>query len=217
MKIILEGFVDHEFSDRPGLIVQGMGETAGVRGAFNSTTLTHDIVEHQNGARNIGTVEDELEAIGAIWVTRGQWGDFAHSGSGIDVLAAELSDLSYTLSSYDDQLKFKRYDHPWRLGQFGEEFSQALAVGKDLASFEDIDLECPHQVAFWSDAIPYMQLGARKALKRYGSGIWANTIFNRVREALEAPFRWLEGEHQRFVLDLNIKRGTAFCEEPDLG
>ena len=35
----------------------------------------HDIVEHLDGVENIGPVEDELQALAAVWYCRGQFGD----------------------------------------------------------------------------------------------------------------------------------------------
>lgn len=42
--------------------------------------LAHDLLEHQNGFARIGTLEDEIEAIGAILFVRGAYGCVDRSG-----------------------------------------------------------------------------------------------------------------------------------------
>src|SRR5262245_30758159 len=44
--------------------------------------IAHDLLEHVNGQDQIGGITDELEALGAIWLWRGQFGVLRKDGAG---------------------------------------------------------------------------------------------------------------------------------------
>jgi hypothetical protein len=71
-----------------GLIVKGLPRP--MNGTTNTATegllIAHDLIEHVNGVQHIGTINDELEALGAMWYVRGQHGDLHRNR-----LAAEYS------------------------------------------------------------------------------------------------------------------------------
>ncbi len=71
------------FEDEPtgnlGLIVKG-SEGPEIYSDNKGSLIAHDIVEHQNGMAAIGGIDDELEAIGALWQVRGRHGTLLHEG-----------------------------------------------------------------------------------------------------------------------------------------
>ena len=42
--------------------------------ALRPNLIAHDIIEHVNGIDQIGGIGEELQAMGGLWNTRGQWG-----------------------------------------------------------------------------------------------------------------------------------------------
>lgn len=60
----------HRFEDSPFIDINGIG-------------IAHDIVEHVNGVSNIGSIEDELQALAGIWLTRGQFDDMMRPNESI--------------------------------------------------------------------------------------------------------------------------------------
>lgn len=58
-----------------GFYVHGTPRTHGMFTGTSGVLVAHDLIEHVNGLGMIGSVGDELMALGAIWKVRGQWGD----------------------------------------------------------------------------------------------------------------------------------------------
>src|ERR1041385_6254253 len=54
-----------DYDDTPGLVVKGTQPYEGMMADREGTLVAHDILEHQNGYKAIGSVWDELEALGA--------------------------------------------------------------------------------------------------------------------------------------------------------
>ena len=65
--------------------------------ATSGALIAHDILEHQNGLKKIGSVGDELEALGGIWFVRGQHGELHRNIRSIhtpqDDLASDVANL----------------------------------------------------------------------------------------------------------------------------
>lgn len=64
-----------DYDSKPGLAIKGVSDFEGFMADREGTITAHDLLEHQNGARHMGPVWDELEALGGIWQIRGRWGD----------------------------------------------------------------------------------------------------------------------------------------------
>lgn len=65
-----------------GLGVKGMPKDETTNAAQDGLTIAHDLIEHVNGPQCIGTIDDELEALGAIWYVRGQHGELRRDNIG---------------------------------------------------------------------------------------------------------------------------------------
>ena len=66
MRYVRLQVAEDQLSGELGLKIKGMRATEGM--AMGSGLLVaHDLLEHQNGLRAIGSVGDELEALGGIW------------------------------------------------------------------------------------------------------------------------------------------------------
>lgn len=65
-----------EYDNTPGLKIVGVPDVDGMAvERTDGVLIAHDLLEHQNGLSEIGTVWDELEALGGIWQVRGRTGD----------------------------------------------------------------------------------------------------------------------------------------------
>jgi hypothetical protein len=79
-RVILTVAEDHELGGY-GLLIDGMhGDD--INPAQSGLLVAHDLLEHVNGTAHIGTIDDELEALGGIWFVRGQHADLTRDGSG---------------------------------------------------------------------------------------------------------------------------------------
>lgn len=65
-----------------GLKVAGVPEIEYPMAANEGLLIAHDILEHQQGPSKIGTIGDELIALGGVWYVRGQHSDIRRDGVG---------------------------------------------------------------------------------------------------------------------------------------
>jgi len=65
-----------------GLIPRGITMGEGYVAATEGELIAHDILEHQNGLSAIGSVDDELEALGGLYFVRGWSGQLRRDGRG---------------------------------------------------------------------------------------------------------------------------------------
>lgn len=85
----LRAFRD-ESTGELGLGLVGMSSNYGeVNSATEGLLIAHDVIEHVNGVERIGSIADELEALGAIWYVRGQHGELNRDGAGSHYTIAE--------------------------------------------------------------------------------------------------------------------------------
>jgi len=126
--------------------------------------IAHDIVEHPSLV-NIGSVEDELEALGGAWNTRGKWGDsVTDEGIAGDVgnmfsqcPAGELKKAPKTRGFYDEDL-FKmiiKLAKKYAKERFGDRF-----VSNNL--FNSIKEELERVVQY---AMPYEEVSLGYSFK----------------------------------------------------
>jgi hypothetical protein len=174
---------------------------------LTSDAAAHDIIEHINGWWNIGTVEDELEALGAAWYCRGQWQDGWVAGLRRDIAGnlryiphRILDDCPIKVTSIEDLEDLTKIKKLWEacmddsIDHFG--FTGFKNTRKSLDKVQD-----------------WMTLGYRKAEKRYGKrqADGGFIMFNCVKRALDQHSPEWPG--QRFNLHYSISQYQAWIEE----
>ena len=143
-------------------------------------TFAHDLVEHINGVDAIGSIEDELEALGVVLWIRGLAGDL---DQGIHTrytnVAHDIATL-YEYTAYDPDSgrdrtieKIERPDEPTQVDD-DIEFT--------VNTFND---ETPGREEFAEIARAYMELGAVKAKQKYGDWQTAYNVFDEAKKAFE--------------------------------
>jgi hypothetical protein len=225
-KIYLKAMSD-EYDREPGLIIKGQPQFDGLSAAREGVLLAHDILEHQNGVKEIGQVWDELEALGALYQVRGRHGDLlTKSGSHHSVEVNLASDVTrmfadYCASGYDGPGSHREGT---RACDYDETFKEVIEIARRDIPREHTDMgrglpdedengwdadmreAFPHYLAL---ALRRMRIGYRKAVKKYGHGYQAYELFRLIRDAADKIKPEFEG--QEFVLCYNSER--AFIEE----
>jgi hypothetical protein len=83
--------------------------------ALEGILIAHDILEHVNGLAEIGTIKDELEALGGIWYIRGQHADISRGvmGSMYSPIQHLQSDVLHmgSIVMCNTGIKLKHVDH----------------------------------------------------------------------------------------------------------
>jgi hypothetical protein len=211
--------VTDEYDNTPGLAIKGtptqMEEFMADR---EGTLIAHDILEHQNGAGEIGSVWDELEALGGLWQVRGRHGDMCELKHRSFWSPAQnvASDVSRMFGDWIDH----QYCGPGGLSAGGrrhdydDEFREIVEYARESirAEYTDMGNGSPGEDENgWSPdlyealdtylaLVPRrMRIGFRKAARRFGRDPYGGiSMFKEIQRAVGTAS--IEFEGQEFVL-----------------
>lgn len=207
-----------EYDTTPGLIVKGTPKVDGMMADRDGLLVAHDLIEHQNGSQFIGTVWDELEALGGIWHARGRWGDLMtpsmHSPA-VNV-ASDVTRMWPEWSS-DPMPPAKHRLKATRPCDHDEDFLEILAIARhDIPrEWEHDEIDREEMERYLTEALHRMRTGFRKANKRFGSRFASNSQMRAIKEAVERVAKHIDYEGQEFVLSYGNGEATVreFYEE----
>lgn len=182
--------------------------------ATSGLLVAHDILEHQRGADKIGTIGDELVALGGVWYVRGRWGEISRGSvfSDEENIGADISNMA-RMYAEGRELHFvpkseSEHDHD-------EAFDCILECGKrmfldELVYWEDDAVQRDMQ-PYWDACLAGLRMGYNMAEDRY-EGRCALTRFRDIQEAIDTIIGRQElFEGQRF--ELNWDEDGARCDE----
>ena len=173
---------------------------------INGGLIAHDLLEHQNGIEAIGSIPDEIEAIGGIWQIRGRHADFCHDEPHLE---RHWTPEQNTILNLPSLARDTAFGGDWtpRIGQYNtrphfedETFRDMLEWVRShcLAELEeptDLNLD-----AFLENALHLIRIGYRKAERRFGSNYKGLDQFRAIKEALKPHCHHLDVEGQTFRL-----------------
>lgn len=203
-----------------GFVVEGLyGAGSANR---DGVQFAHDILEHQNGIRAIGSMWDELEAIGAIWHVRGRWGDmcsdYGSSENAYHHLGAELS-FRFQEWEEDEWIPIKNRVAFTRPCDDEKDIVACLEQGRKMILADkdsymlgsNMDTFLAHMDRYMKLAHERMRIGLRKAIRRHGPGPAAYDQFVAIRDAVREAVPSLDYPGQRFTLSYGD--GQAYIRE----
>lgn len=184
--------------------------------------LAHDIIEHQQGHQKIGSIGDEMIALGGICYTRGQWGEISRDGTGSMFSVEEniASDLHGQMANlyFENNVPFRA-----KLVKSRDEDPSGFVDGVIECAREnwsnryerwDIDDELNQERidSYLEACRTYMLHGSKLAARRFGSGILANEMFWSIERVTDSLIRNIEFEGQEFILGYDFKQNIRFNE-----
>ena len=194
----------HRDFDVYGLVPDGV-DTERYAPITNGRLLAHDVVEHVNGIRKIGSFTDEFEALGALMFVRGTHADFGYFNAE-ESIAADFTFLAedWHLTAEED-LSYSR--EPRKQGYLDE-------------LWEDIKwhIEYPNEMLiserreFANSARVYFKRGYLKALRKYGDEFSAFSLFETIKYSFDRMFPKGFHEYQegtRIILRYDIQNARA--------
>lgn len=217
--------VNDQSTGELGLKVEGVPEIDYPMAAMEGLLIAHDILEHQQGVSKIGTIGDELLALGGIWYVRGQHADLRRDGRGSmynshENVASDLANMGRmyvqgcmlhskvpsklpACDADDDIRDILRYGAKEMVDEF-RACSETLCheerkrMGKYLRMSEIL-----------------MRKGYNMARRRFERGehsrYYANSLFWKIAEAVDPYCKHIEYEGQQFRLSYGD--GEAKCKE----
>lgn len=214
------------FQDEPtgetGFRLNGARTSEEMFAATSGRLLAHDVIEHVNGPERIGDIDDELEALGAIWYTRGRHSDLSRDGAG-SFYSPEQNVASDVCDMLLKVLDGEPMPECGRTAALDCDDSLREICDHGLKSARD---EWPHRAnpgqafpiaearQYLRAALGLMRTGYRKAVRKYErTGRDANSAFWDISAVVD---RVCKGgdlfEGARYMLAYDWDTGRASCE-----
>lgn len=219
-----------EYDNELGFKLKGTADFEGFMACRNGELTAHDLLEHQNGIAAMGSVWDELEALGGIWQVRGRHGDMAQERVNMHSPAFNVaSDVTRMFSEFSSDPDF---GPGWRsIGTrphlYDEDFQEIIEIARHdiLREFNDMGNGSEGEDengwnaelhALFTDyltlALHRMRAGFRKAEKRFGSDYTGHSLFCDIRDAVKSAVRDIDYEGQEFRLSYSLQGRPVICE-----
>ncbi len=203
-----------------GLGISTMPRNDETNASVDGLLIAHDIIEHVNGAKHIGSIDDELEAMGALWYTRGQWGDLRRDGRGSRFTPTEsvASDLTRMFRDYFHGVTLNKATVT-KPTDLDDDFIEIIArATEDYASEVDEEEHEEQAKVYNNVCLSRMRMGYRKAKNKYEKHgrHAANNLFWAIAECMEKPVKHISHEGQQFKLNYGFdSNGDAYahCDE----
>ena len=184
--------------------------------ATEGVLVAHDILEHVNGVKSIGSLDDELMALAGVWYIRGQWGELRKDGVGSrytpeDNLASDVLNMALI---YNNGVDFRTPVPKTKSHSMDETFKAIICKAKQDVSGE-LDSEDRNQGrlnVYFDACLHYMRAGYNKIARKWDNALWMNTIFWRIAEALN-PWMSPEYEGQKIELSFSLTTGLVSVDE----
>lgn len=193
--------VSDEYDNELGFMIKGTPSFEGFMADRTGETIPHDILEHQNGLKNMGPVWDELEALGGIWQVRGRHGDLMNNSyhSPIDNLAADVTRMYREWDGFNGPHSMATRPH-----LYDDDFMEIIAKAKsDIvkeARYEREEFDAARLREYLNLTLHRMRTGFRKAERRFGQNWCGHSTFSAMKEAVAKATRWIDFEGQEFIL-----------------
>lgn len=202
-----------------GFLVKGMQVFNGAFSSVQGDLIAHDLLEHQNGISRIGSIDDELEALGGLWYVRGQFGVIRPGSyhSAEHNISADLINLGqYYCGGVEMRTPVpvtRRTDETDVFEYISDEGARMLR--DEMECTEEEYPQHGKQAEFMSQVIPYMRRGYSKAKRRFGDGYKANSQFWAIARAVDRCVDEIYTEGQEFILSYG--KGEATMHERVMG
>lgn len=215
--VILEARKDRETGEL-GYMVVGTKMIEYPMVSREGLLIAHDLLEHVNGVDSIGSIDDELEALGGVWYVRGEFSDLNRNSrvgsrnSPEENLAGDVLNLARI---YNNGVNFRTPVPETEEHDEDISFESIIDIAKgqveDEIDEEDRDAERLKQ--YFDAVLHYMRKGYDKAAAKYPNQCMVNDLFWAIAEACDPYVGSAEMKGQRLELSYNLTTGMAYCEE----
>ncbi len=192
--VIVKSFVD-QMTGELGYALAGMQLTSEMVNASMGMGIAHDLLEHINGPSEIGGINDEMEALGALWYVRGQFGRLNSKGYGSMYTPEQnlASDVVRMFRDHVDGDQHVSYDSPrTRALNDGSAENSLLEVMDEADNdyIKEFEPECRPEAhgawpAYRAECLNRMRIGWRKAARKYPIAGEVNDLFWEVERVID--------------------------------
>lgn len=173
-------------SGETGLLLKGIRQIDTFMVTTSGLLIAHDLLEHQNGLSSIGSIDDELEALGGAWYVRGC---LNRIGNGYHTPHKHLaSDVCELGRIFMEGVEFRTKVPNTRPCDEDQDFEDIVHEGMDDLRSEFECTSYAHTIRrdkYKSAAMHYIRSGYNKAKRRYDSSDMAYRMFYLIEEAVD--------------------------------
>lgn len=222
MKSVKLKCVEDRATGELGLIVEGTRLMDYPMVSSEGLLIAHDLLEHQQGVKKIGSIDDELIALGGVWFVRGLTGVLRRDRSG-SIYSTEENlggDIASMARIYRDGVNFRSAVPCTRRSEEDNAFESMLTAARKMyraeAEYDEPEGAEDHRrlETYFEAALHYLRKGYRLAQRRFGTTWRANAQFWAIAEAVDPHARHLEYAGQEFVLSYGKERAQCRALEP---
>lgn len=189
--------------------------------ATDGVLIAHDILEHINGVQEIGTIGDELEALGAIWYTRGEFSDITRGRpsryNAYEELAADIVRIGVNRllcnEGYHKPVPNVKIENDLMQTTIESIIYHAKKGLKLELEGEDYNQQDFNQ--YFEDVARFFIVGHRKAVKKYAyiGQMQANNVFWNIAETIDNALKDMAFEGQQIELHVNKTQNKVSWNE----
>lgn len=209
--------VQYAEDDETGILgLRPIGLPSDMNSSVEGYAVAHDVLEHLNGFENIGPIADELQALGAMWYIRGQFGMLSKRGTIYSPHESIAFDLSRMFEDFYLHNSYLPIPPKTKKCDFDDDFHDIIKLMLEKGWFDSSDIRPDHDSVvklYKRAALSYMRIGYRKAKKRYEDSNKINMLFWRMSEAFDDILKYCDFEGQKWVLSYCIKNATVSYRE----
>ena len=163
--------------------------------------LAHDIIEHQQGTHKIGTIGDEMIALGGTCYARAQWGSISAQDISADILNMSELFFAQKIPFKQKLVKSRNSDPTGFIDEVIETVKEEWNPHHHYTDDSCSELNQESIDTFLEACRTYMLHGAKLADRRFGSRMLAYDIFQDIETKTHDIINGcLEGEGQEFIL-----------------
>jgi len=217
-KVILVAREDREMGEL-GWLAKGTKLMQYPMVATEGRLIAHDLLEHPNGVDSIGSIDDELEALGGIWYVRGHYCDLSRNKYSSNYSPEEsiASDICKLCTYYMQGVDFHTPVPRTKAHDYDDSFREIIEIGikqlrDELECWGQEDIDWARLQEYRDACIHYMRSGARKTKKRFPNQNSVNSMFWLIAEAIDNSFKPVF-EYQELKLSYDMTELRACAEE----
>lgn len=203
-----------DMSGELGLIHENIRQFDEMFAASTGDLVAHDLIEHVNGMEKIGSIGDELMALGGIWHTRGRHGDMWRNSQSI---ATPYEDMASDIANMGrDYVLGKKFNFPvpnTKPHIIDDDITDMFDCVKWQDNLEPDERNYQRESDYLKATRHFIRRGYNMQCKRFGTGSLSNTIYRVIEETVNKSMNWVEFEGQQFILNWSITNQTAYFDE----
>jgi len=202
-----------------GFKIRGSKFCNGMFTAQEGLIVAHDLIEHQQGVAKIGSIGDEMIALGGICYTRGHIADLSRDGRGSMYSPEEniASDIIHMGRLYfDNDVPMRQKSKRMRSDYLSDFIDGVIDYAREGIRAE-LD-EQPGQYLieqYLEECALLMQEGVVLADRRFKDTHTANNMFWGIRESVQDCIDQMEYEGQTFRLSYDRNSSRCFETYPE--